>query len=423
LSPARLIAINALIRIAAAGSGQLFAFLVAERMASHVGAGALFVGAIGAAFFGTELIGAPLAGRIADRSSQRRVLRWGPLFGVASALVAASVVLGAFPLGFLGLLLFLARLNEGASAACAIPTTLALLSRATDGSARRRTRVMGAFEATSLASMIAGYVLLGFAWDRWGAGAFLLLPPVYAAAWLLVGSPGPDRQGCESMGIARHPDAVPSQPSVFDVLTTLAQDRSNRAFGMAWLAINAVVGVWLQQTPFLLTLPDRSHTQALVGGYTGQQVGLVFAVWGLTFMLGIGLWSLLAPEWPRRRTMAVALGGMFGVVASLAALNQGGPAWLGWVAAAFVLVEAGFTPAAFAHLAELTVPMEESRATALGLYSVLLGGGQLMGNILGGGFAARWQMNGVLSLTALLAGVSLVAILRMNSDRRVSFGE
>ena len=79
-------------------------------------------------------------------------------------------------------------------------------------------------------------------------------------------------------------------------------------------------------------------------------------------------------------------------------------------------MEAGFTPAAFSHLAELTAPMDGSRGAAMGLYSVILGAGQLMGNLLGGPFAARWQMNGVLALTAVLAVVSLLGAMLMSGE-------
>ena len=113
--------------------------------------------------------------------------------------------------------------------------------------------------------------------------------------------------------------------------------------------------------------------------------------------------------------MSIALVGMVGVVASLAWLNHGGPRFVLGIVILMVLIEAGFTPAAFAHLAELTRPLDASRGAAMGLYAVLLGAGQLMGNLIGGPFAGRWQMDGVLVLTALLAVVSLVGILRMGS--------
>jgi MFS family permease len=143
---------------------------------------------------------------------------------------------------------------------------------------------------------------------------------------------------------------------------------------------------------------------------------LVFAVWGGAFLMGIALWSVLAPGMERRRVMSIAMVGMLGVVASLAWFNHGGPQFVIWIAVVLVLVEAGFTPAALAHLAELTVPVDASRGAALGLYSVLLGAGQLVGNLLGGLFAARWQMDGVLGLTAMLAVVSLVGAMRMGTQ-------
>ena len=422
LTVPRLLAINALVRIGAAGSGQLFAFLLAARLSGQIGAGALLVGVIGAAFFVTELVGAPFAGALADRVGQRRVLRWGPVFGVVSALVAATAALGAGSVPLLVVILFLARLNEGASAALAVPTTLTLLSRATDGDARRRTRVMGAFEVTSLVGMIGGYVLVGVAWDRLGTGAFLLLPPLYGVAWLLV---GPDRDRHASGGNRHapggheHAPGAPTaaeRPSVSAVLRRLASMPGNVAFGISWLAINAIVGLWIQQAPFLLSLPERSATQALVGGFSGQQIGLIFAVWGGALLVGIALWSLLAPGMERRRAMSIALIAMLGVVASLAWYNHGGPGFVIWIAVALVLVEAGFTPAAFAHLAELTVPVDASRGAALGLYSLLLGAGQLVGNLLGGLFSARWQMDGVLGLTAMLAVLSLVGAMRMGTQ-------
>ena len=435
----RLLTINGLIRVSAAGSGQLFAFLLADQMSGQAGVGSILIGIIGAAFFLTELVGAPFAGNLADRVGQRRILRWGPVFGVVSAIVAASAALGAGSIAVLVVILFVARLNEGASAAFAVPTTLTLLSRVTDGDRRRRTRVMGAFEVTSLVGMIAGYVIVGIAWDQLGTGAFLILPPIYMLAWFLVGtredasrpsspqvvSPkasaarsarpeagalrnaGPEADGADTTGAAS---------SVQAVFRRLASNPRNLAFGISWLAINAIVGLWIQQAPFLLSLPERSASQALVGGFSGQEIGIVFAAWGGAFLVGIALWSWLAPEMDRSRTMSVALIGMLGVVVCLAWFNHGGPGAILWLAVVLVMVEAGFTPAAFSHLAELTAPMDGSRGAAMGLYSVILGAGQLMGNLLGGPFAARWQMDGVLALTAVLAVVSLLGAMLMSGE-------
>lgn len=86
------------------------------------------------------------------------------------------------------------------------------------------------------------------------------------------------------------------------------------------------------------------------------------------------------PATPRHEACAVrhARGGR------LAAPGQpGAGAWALLAAGGFVLVESGFTPAAFGHLGDLTQPLDGSRGAALGLYSLFLGLGQLAGNVVG----------------------------------------
>ena len=407
MSPLRLILVNVFIRLASAASGQLFAFVLAGRMGARAGAGSLIAGAIGLAFYATELVGAPLAGHLADARGQERVLRWGPLFGIGSVLFGAAAALRVSSVTVLAGTLVAARLLEGISAACAVPTSLTLLARATEREhsdrVARRLRLMGLFEIASLGGIIVGYLLAGVIWDSLGGAAFLVLPVVYLGAFAFA------RGGERTIATARR---VP----VWSTMRTLVAKPGVAGFTMAWLGVNAVVGVWLQQAPFLLKLPLRSSTQLLVGGYSGRSIGVVFALWGMTFLIGIGLWSLVAPRWPRRRTFYIALAGMLGVVVSLAWVNHGGPRWLLIVAAIAVLVESGFTPAAFAHLADLTDEYAESRGGAMGLYSLLLGLGQLIGAAVGAPFAARWQMDGVLGVTALLAVAALAGVSRMGAE-------
>ncbi len=403
----RLLAINAAVRVAAAASGQLFAFVVAERLHLPAGSGSMVVGLLSAGFFVTELLGAPLAGAIADRRGQLRVLRAGPALGALSAALAASVVLWDGALASLVAVLVVARVAEGSSAACTVPPTLTLLARVTAGQPERRMRVMGLFEMSSLVAMIAGFALAGVAWDALGPAAFLLLPPLYGGAWVAV----PRRP---------EPASTPRPWAVIATLRRLAAAPGAAPFAVAWLAVNAVVGVWLQFAPYLLKLPHRSPSQRLVGGFSGSEIGLVFAIWGFTFLAGLAAWSFLGGGLPRRRVLAVSLVGMLGVVGALTLVNHGAPGWLLAVAVVAILLESGFTPAAFAHLADLTEGLDDARGAALGVYSLLLGLGQLVGGVLGAPFAARWQMHGVLTLTAALALVALSAVALMPPDRRRS---
>jgi MFS family permease len=94
-------------------------------------------------------------------------------------------------------------------------------------------------------------------------------------------------------------------------------------------------------------------------------------------------------------------------------VNHGAPPALLAVAGVAVLVESGFTPAAFAHLADLADARQGDATTAMGIYSLLLGVGQLAGVLLGTPLAARWQMDGVLVATWGLALVALIGVARM----------
>lgn len=54
----------------------------------------------------------------------------------------------------------------------------------------------------------------------------------------------------------------------------------------------------------------------------------------------------------------------------------------------------------------------------MGLYSIFLGLGQLLGNGLGGLFAHRWGFDGLIYLTVLLATVALISLLDLYWQER-----
>ncbi len=397
----RLLVVNAMIRVAAAASGQLLAFLLADRHARHVGIGSILVGALGTLFFITELVGSPIAGRLSDRYGPAKILRLGPILGAASGLLAAvTVIFGNASVAALVILL-IGRLAEGSSAACIVPPTLVVVARATPGDPVRRTRAMGFFEIGSLCGIIAGYALAGFAWDLMGPRSFVLLAAAYAAALPII----PKASG--QLG------ASPRSEGVIQIIKRLAQRPGTVPFAIAWLAVNAILALWVQYIPYLLRLPLRPQAQHLVGGYSGTEIGVVFSVWGLTFLIGLGLWSWLGGAIRRRQALAISLLGALGLTVCLAAANHGGGALPLAAALVFVMIEAGFTPSAFAHLADITEGVDASRGAALGLYSLLLGVGQLLGGLLGAPMVSAWQMDGLLALTILLGLVALGGVAWM----------
>ena len=81
-----------------------------------------------------------------------------------------------------------------------------------------------------------------------------------------------------------------------------------------------------------------------------------------------------------------------------------------------VLAESGFAPAAVSYLARLASEQRADRGLFMGLYSVVLGLGQLVGSWLGGPFADRWGMDGILVLTTVLGTIALALTLRLRPE-------
>lgn len=78
-----------------------------------------------------------------------------------------------------------------------------------------------------------------------------------------------------------------------------------------------------------------------------------------------------------------------------------------------VFLEAGFTPAALSHLSDISAEYRDNRGLIMGAYSVVVGAGYLLGNILGGVFAEWRLFEGLAILTMLLAAIALISIAVM----------
>jgi predicted MFS family arabinose efflux permease len=202
----------------------------------------------------------------------------------------------------------------------------------------------------------------------------------------------------------------------------IRQPRALR-FLPAWLCVNTVVGVWFTHSAFQLT-GERHGNQFLAGGFTGTELGGIFAMYGIAFMVGIYVWGMWIGNRLKPDIMLTTLTGLFGVCAALFAIN-----WLGHVGGALltslvaffliaVAVFSGFTPAALAYLADISEEMPDQRGAVMGLYSVMLGLGQLGGSALGSPFAELWGVDGLILLTAILGTGSLLTVLGLRRYER-----
>lgn len=388
---------NAVLRVASTAAGQLFAFAVSDRVSE--GSRPVVVAVTSGAFFASEVLFAPVGGRLADARGASVIAARAPLLGALSMLLTFAL-LSARSSSLIALVVALlaARALEGASAGLAVPSALLLLSDATRDDEVARSRTMALFEVLSLVAMILGFAVSGALWERLGPRS----PLAFAALYLA------------SHAVARTlPRSAPSQSargSVRDALRAFVAQPSHRRFALAWLSVNAVVGAWFQHAPVLLGQRERHPTQALVGGLSPSRVGVVFAVWGALFLSGLALWAWRFARVERTRAMTVALYAMFGVCLALFAVNHGAPWWVLLVGCACVLVESGFTPAALGHLADVTEREPSTRGASVGLYSILLGVGQLVGSAASAPFVTAMHMDGVLVFTALCAGAALLAL-------------
>src|SRR5581483_3544545 len=112
---------------------------------------------------------------------------------------------------------------------------------------------------------------------------------------------------------------------------------------------------------------------------------------------------------------------------ALFGINHRGPgndgllyAWLP-VLLVGIFAESSFAPAALAYLADISEDAAKDRGLLMGLYSIFLGLGQLIGNGLGGVFARSWGFDGLIYLTAILGIVALVALLVLYKKDRGAF--
>jgi len=88
---------------------------------------------------------------------------------------------------------------------------------------------------------------------------------------------------------------------------------------------------------------------------------------------------------------------------------------LGIVAAVALFVLSGATPAALGLLADVSEGFDADRSAIMGLYSVFLGLGQVVGAVVGG-IAASWKgIDGLIVATAGLLVVGMAALLNLRA--------
>jgi MFS family permease len=190
----------------------------------------------------------------------------------------------------------------------------------------------------------------------------------------------------------------------------------------AWLCISALVGVWLStQVPFLLSSPSHFPAQLVMGSMSGpggsHRLSLILGGYILFFGLCLLFWAFFLSHVSRLRLMLISVAGVYLACIALTGINHHDPSSNGilvlWVPLLLlgIFAETSFAPAALSYLADISEEAVKDRGLVMGLYSIFLGLGQILGNGLGGLFTHSFGFDGLIYLTALLAAVALFSLL------------
>ena len=387
---------HALLRIASGTSGLLIGLYLASlnNLGAHLSVG--LVGTLSAVSFAAELFASIPMGVASDVMQPRWLMTGGAIVGsLAAILFALSGSTSVF---------FLSRALEGIGAAAVVPALLAYLTDVTEGRRALRVRAMSYFELTLLVGLALGGIVAAQLFRALQAGAFAVVALVYLACGAILFSTVSGR-------LVRH------LASPLEDLKQVLRIPSIRHLAPVWLCVNCVVGLWLGPTlPFLLT--ERStKTQYLAGIYASSPGSVGWLLFGYSIVFGVGVtaWSFILPRIRLQTAMRVTLGAMLPVCAGLYLLNHSGDQshavrWsIGGITALLIMVESGFTPAALAWLAG-TLPVRSGRGAAMGIYSVLLSVGAILGSLLAGILGERYSIDGLLYGTVLVAVAALVLL-------------
>jgi len=395
------------LRCASYGAGIIIPVFLGLKSRDDAAVTASLASLVAVTFYGAELLGAPVFGALSDRYGRKIFMLLGPIFGG----IAIQM------LGFSSLIpvLIVVRVLEGLSTASSAPSTLGFLSAQTAGSEKLRGRVMGFYEAATVVGLASGAAVGGQLYHHFGTLAFTLVALIYVVALLLF-MPVRDDPALKADTAHVH--------SRRGLLTRMLNPRIMR-FAPAWLAANAVLGAWFSIGPFLASGTPNTE-QFFMGGYNADQIGVAFLVFGVVFTLGAIAWGFVMPRIGRQATLLIGVGGLAGSAVMFWVINQvprqGFPfstlALFMALLVAAVFVQSGFTPAALAYLAEIAEEQPEDRGSVMGLYSVLLSVGQLLGGAVAGPFAERGGINGLIILTALLTFVAAVTVLQLGLVER-----
>ena len=363
-----------------------------------------------ATFYLSELALSPVFGVLSDRLGHHRVMLYGPIFGVVAVILTGLTTNIPILAG--------TRLLEGASTAASVPSILGYIALATATSEVLRGKAAARFEGATLAGFGVGFAAAPLLFAAFGPVAFFLNAIVYVVSFLIY------RFGVEDRDRDERAAAAKARTSRMDLSRYGAVLRSSHVWLLAptWIAVNASIGVWFSQSIFQFSQPNPDFPdQFLHRGFAAVEISLAAVVVGILFGAGLLYWGNRFKNLRRTTIILYGIAGGGILVAGGFAINHGAGLpfvipLVGGAAAVFGLfVLAGATPAALGLLADISERFPTDRGAIMGLYSVFLAVGQIVGSLIGG-FAAEWR--GIDGLLIATFAMLLIALLPLALLRR-----
>ena len=373
-------------------------------------------GVMTATYFAAELLLSPAFGVLSDRVGAHRVMQIGPILG-AIAVTITAVTTDLWLLGG-------TRWLEGMAAAASIPSILGYIAVTTSGNDALRGRTVARFEAATVAGLGVGAVVAGPLFEQFGTAAFVLNAGVYGVSFLIyrygVRPIGADAAAVEAAE-ERPISSAEVRPAGFNVghYRRLLATRSIWLLAPTWIALNAIVGAWTTQAFFQLVRenPDPAFDdQLLMGGFEPAQVSIGLGVALVIFLAGVFASGSIMRRFRRTTIMAIGIVGGLVMVAALFGLNHAanvplaGKGGLVLVGLTGLFVLAGATPAALGMLADISEAHPADRGAIMGLYSIFLGLGQIIGSVVSGSAADWLGIDGLLLASVVLLVIALLPL-------------
>lgn len=360
------------------------------------------LGVISSAYPVMEMLSGFFIGIVADRFGRKWIISVG--------LVVSSAVSLAFTFYSNSLYLTVIHGIQGVCAAAIVVSTLALLTDLAKDSTRGRE--MGAYDFFTIAGYGLGFFMALIIIN--GDAANARIPFYVGAAAALVG-------GVFSAVFLKDSRVKTGFVSLKQNLKLIAENRSTQTLLPTWFVLMTVVGVFLTFTTRIsdLLVPRIGPVTRGASSLKLDAVAIVLVVVGL-ILLGLSQTTLgsLSDRFGRARIALigqVSLMGLLGVLIAMLSFSLRLIYALPFVA----LFGAGllaFTPSALAELADAAPA--SGRGSIMGVYSVAVGAGTIVGPLAGGFLIALYGVGNGLSI---LFSVGALIILVFMIPRVLQF--